>query len=152
MLCVNWVCEGAFDDHEWVSESTTAMREEEVMGRELDYEICNPCVVQWCTLWLSALTLLKHSWEGEKIKIEKYHEIVDMTIAEPISLPFGRSHTSQTCMLTTVAAILHCRPSSNGDVNNEMKGSRMEGRLVLLLDVDGGDKEVFLMKVVIWNP
>ena len=23
MLCTNWVCVGTFDDHEWVSESTT---------------------------------------------------------------------------------------------------------------------------------
>ena len=42
MLCVNWVCEGAFDDHEWVSESTTALQEAEVMGRDLDYEIFVP--------------------------------------------------------------------------------------------------------------
>ena len=27
VLCVNWVCEGAFDDHEWVSVSTIAMQE-----------------------------------------------------------------------------------------------------------------------------
>ena len=50
MLCVNWVCEGAFDDQEWVSESTSTMQEEEVMGRDLDYEICVPCVVQWSML------------------------------------------------------------------------------------------------------
>ena len=54
MLCMNWVCAGVFDDHEWVSESTIAEQEEEVMGRELDYEICIPCVVHWCMLWFSA--------------------------------------------------------------------------------------------------
>ena len=49
MLCLKWVCAGTPNDHEWVSESTTALQgEDEVMGRELDYEKCVPCVVQWC--------------------------------------------------------------------------------------------------------
>ena len=51
---MNWVCAGTFDDHEWVSESTITQQEEEVMGRELDYESCVPCVVRWCMLWFSA--------------------------------------------------------------------------------------------------
>ena len=32
MLCVNWVSEGTFHDQEWVSESTSAMQEEEVLA------------------------------------------------------------------------------------------------------------------------
>ena len=43
MLCVNWVCEVAFDDLEWVSENTSAMQVEDVMGRDLNYELCIPC-------------------------------------------------------------------------------------------------------------
>ena len=31
MLCVNWVCEGALEDHERVSEHTSATQEEEVL-------------------------------------------------------------------------------------------------------------------------
>ena len=55
MLSVNCVCERTFDHHEWVSESTLAMHEEqELMGRELDHGSCIPCVVQWCTPWFSA--------------------------------------------------------------------------------------------------
>ena len=38
-LCMNLVCAGAFDDHEWVSESTAAQHVEEVMGMELDSKI-----------------------------------------------------------------------------------------------------------------
>ena len=38
MLCMNWVCTGTFDDHEWVSESTITQHVEEVMGRGLDYK------------------------------------------------------------------------------------------------------------------
>ena len=54
MLCVNWVCEGAFNDHDWVSENTIAMQVEEAMGRDSDYKLCMPCVVQWSMLWFSA--------------------------------------------------------------------------------------------------
>ena len=45
MLCVNWLYARTFDDGEWVSESTIAEQEEEVMNRDLDYELCIPCVV-----------------------------------------------------------------------------------------------------------
>ena len=105
MLCVNWVCEGTFEDDEWVSESTIAMQEED-MGRELGCEICVPCVVQWCMLWFSAPTRLNQTLEDEDINIAKYHEVVDMAIKEAFSTPSGGSHTPRTCMLTTVAAVL----------------------------------------------
>ena len=89
MLCMNWVCAGVFDDHEWVSESTIAEQEEEVMGRELDYEICIPCVVQWCMLCFPRQHgLIKH-WE-EISKTKRYHEVVNIAIAEAISMPFWR--------------------------------------------------------------
>ena len=56
MLCMNSVCAGTLDDHEWVSESTITKHEEEVVCMELDYEICTPRVVQWCMLWFPAPT------------------------------------------------------------------------------------------------
>ena len=49
MLSVNWACEEAFEEHEWVSELTTSMKEEEVFV-DLDYELDIPCVVQWSML------------------------------------------------------------------------------------------------------
>ena len=88
MLCMNWVCAGTFDDYEWVSESTIAMQEEEeVMGRQLDYENCVHCVVRWCMLWVSAPTGLNQIMENQGIKIAKYHEAVNMAIAYAISAP-----------------------------------------------------------------
>ena len=42
-----------------------------VMGRELDYEICIPCVVQWSMLWFSAITRLNQTLTSEDIEIEK---------------------------------------------------------------------------------
>ena len=108
MLCVNWVYAGTLDDHEWVSDSIIAEQEEEVMSRDLDYEICIPRVVQWSMLWFCAPTRSNQTLEGEEMNIVKYHEdeVVNMVIAEAISLPFGGSHTPRTCMLTTVAADL----------------------------------------------
>ena len=61
MLCTNWVCAGTFVDHEWVSESTITQHVEEVMGMELEYKICIPCVVQWCMLWFPAPTRLNRT-------------------------------------------------------------------------------------------
>ena len=75
MLCVNWVCAGTFDDHEWVSESTIAMQEEEVMGMELDYENSVPCVVQWCMPWFSAPTRLIKTLERQGINVAKYTKL-----------------------------------------------------------------------------
>ena len=63
------VCAGAFDDHEWVSESTIT-QQEEVMGMELDYEIGIPCVVRWCMLWFSAPTRLNGTLEKQDSKIK----------------------------------------------------------------------------------
>ena len=94
MLSVNWVCEGAFDDHEWVSENTIAMQVEGVMGRDLDYGLCIPCVVQWSMLWFSAPTRLSQTMGDDEIKIAKYHEVVDMAITETITLPFGDTHAT----------------------------------------------------------
>ena len=46
MKSVNWVCEEALEEHEWVSPLTISTKEEEVLT-ELDSEIDIPCVVQW---------------------------------------------------------------------------------------------------------
>ena len=91
MFCVNWVCEGAFDTHEWVSENTVDVQVEEVMGRDLDHELCITCVVQWSMLWFSASTRLNQTKEDDEIKMAKYHEVVDMAIT--MTLPFGDTHT-----------------------------------------------------------
>ena len=123
MLCMSCVRAGTFDDNEWVSESTVAeQEEEEVMGRELDYENCVPCVVQWCMLWFSAPTRLNQTWENRGVNIAKYHEAVNMAIAYAVSKPFGGAHTPRSCMLTTVAAVLYKTPNGSWRMNKEMRG------------------------------
>ena len=86
----------------------------EVMGRDLDHELCFPCVVQWSMLWFSAPTRLNQTVEDDEIKIAKYHEVVDVATTETMTLPCGASHTPRTCMLTSVAAVLHRTPHNGG--------------------------------------
>ena len=97
---MNWVCAGIVDGHEWVSESTITQQEEEVMGREVDYENCVLCVVQWCMLWFSAPTRLNQTSENQEINIAKHLEAVNMAIAYAISRRFGcgvYTHRDRAC-------------------------------------------------------
>ena len=56
MLCTNWVCAGAFVDHEWVSSRTIIWQEEEILSMVLDFKINVPCVVHCSPFWFSAPT------------------------------------------------------------------------------------------------
>ena len=67
MQIVNRVCEEAFEKHEWVSELTISMQEEEI-GVALNYRIDVPCVVQWCLLWFTAVSRLNQRIEGNGTK------------------------------------------------------------------------------------
>ena len=73
MVCTNWVCAGTFENHQWVSESIITQHVEEVMGMELDAEICIPCVTQWCMLGFAAPTRLNRAFERQDLKIAEYH-------------------------------------------------------------------------------
>ena len=46
MESVNWVCEEALEEHEWVSPLTVSLKEEEEVLVDLDYQIDFLCVVQ----------------------------------------------------------------------------------------------------------
>ena len=37
MLCTNWICAGAFVDHEWVTLRTIFQQEEEILSLTLDF-------------------------------------------------------------------------------------------------------------------
>ena len=65
MFCVNCLCAGIFDDHEWVTESTLAEQQEAVM--DLDYRICILCVVQWsyAVVFPRPRGYIKH-WKAKK--------------------------------------------------------------------------------------
>ena len=56
MLCTNWVCAGAFVDHEWVSSRTIFQAGGRILSMALDFKIDVLCVVQGSLLWFSAPT------------------------------------------------------------------------------------------------
>ena len=136
MLCVNWVCAGTFVIHEWVSESTITQQEEvEVMGREFGlrklYPVCGAMVY---VVVLSAHTVESNAGK-ESENQKKYHEAVNMAIAYAISMPFRGVPTPRTCMLSSVATVLH-KTHRKWGVNKEMEGWEMGGKPVLLPCVD----------------
>ena len=108
-LCTNWVCEGAFIDHEWVTSRTFSPQEEDILSMALDFKIDVSCVVQWSLLWFSAPTDLKRIL-GIELKIffflKKNHEVVNGAIMDAIVKPFGGKHTQKSCMITLVARVL----------------------------------------------
>ena len=57
MEAVIWLCDDALDDHVWVSELTIYFQEANVL-EALQYDLANPCIVQWGVLWFSAPTNL----------------------------------------------------------------------------------------------
>ena len=46
-------------------------------------------------------------WENKIRKLTKYHEVVYMATMDASSRPFGGDHTSRSCMLASVAKVLH---------------------------------------------
>ena len=125
MLCTNWVCAGAFEDHEWVSESTTTQHEEEVMGMALDCEFCIPCVVQWCMLWFSAPTTLNGTLEKQDSKKSKSTtKLSTWRLRTHVRDHVGGEHTPRWCMLAVlkVQHKTHRKPR----VNKEMEGWMIE--------------------------
>ena len=106
LLCTNWVCAGTFVDHERVSSRTICQQEEEILSMALDLKVDVPCVLQWSLLWFSAPTRLNKIW-GHELKTKKYHEVVNSAIMDAFVRPFGGEHTPRSCMLTSVARVLH---------------------------------------------
>ena len=107
-FCTNWVCAVTFVD--------------EVIGMELDLKIGIPCMVQWCMLLFSASIRLNRTLERQDRKIVKYHGVVNMAIAGSISRRLGGEHTPRSCMLASVAKILHRKRES------EQRDGRMDDK------------------------
>ena len=107
------------------------------MGRELGCEICLPCVVQWCMLWFSTPTRLNQTF-GRRRNI---HREVPRSCGHGDCgsdlHPFWRfAHTTNVYVDNVGCGFVEI-----GDVNKEMKGWRMEGRLVLLPFDDDGNED-----------
>ena len=103
------------DDLEWVSESTIALQEEEVIMRGAMVHV----------MVLRANTAESNTGKGSK------NQTLDRAIAETISGLFWCLHTPRTCMLASVATVLH-KTHRKWRVNKEMEGWEMGGRPELL--------------------
>ena len=79
----------------------------------LDFKIIAPCVVQWSLLWFSVPTRL-NTILGQDLKIKKYHEVVSTAIMDAVARPFGGEHTPRSCMLTSVAKVVHRTHTRSG--------------------------------------
>ena len=47
---------------------------------------------------------------GHDLKTKKNHEVVNITIMAATVQPFGGEHTPRSCMLNSVARVLHSTP------------------------------------------
>ena len=63
-----------------------------------------------------------------------------MATVVAVSRPFGGEHTPRSCMLASVAKVLHKTHRKCG-VNKEMEGWMMRGRLELLPFADDDDSD-----------
>ena len=107
--------------HEWVSSRALIQREAEILSMALDFPIDIPCVVQWSLFWFAATTRSNRIL-GSDLKVKKYHEVVH--IMDVIVRPFSGERKPKSCMLTSVARVLHHTHKKRG-INKEMKGRRV---------------------------
>ena len=97
------------------------------MGLRNRYSVCGTKV----HVMDSAPTRLNWTLENQRVNIAKYHEAVNMAIAYAISRPFGGAHTPRSCLLASVATVLH-RTHRKWWVNKEMEGWMKRASLELL--------------------
>ena len=79
-------------------------------------------------------------WKNKILKIQKYHEAVNMANTDAISRPFGGEHTPRSCMLASVAKVPH-KTHRKWGVNRKMEGWMMRGSLELLPFVADDDSD-----------
>ena len=102
---VNRVCEEALEDHQWVSELTISMQENEVLA-ELDHEIDIPCVVQWGLLWSTAPSRLNVKLDVEYTRITKFHEVTNLAINAATKAPYGGRDIPRPRLVWSIAKVL----------------------------------------------
>ena len=78
------------EGHEWVSELTISMQENENLVA-LSYEIDVPCVVQWRLLWFSSPSRLNQRFADNATIFEKYHEVINFANVATFTAFFGEN-------------------------------------------------------------
>ena len=77
MDAVNWVCDDPLDEHVWTSQLTIFCQEATVLEPQ-QYDLANPCTIQWRMLWFSAPTSLNNGLVNDGVILGKYNEVVNL--------------------------------------------------------------------------
>ena len=65
---VTWVTEGSLWEHEWITDTSVTMKENEIL-EALKYESDSPCPLQWGLVRFSAPTNLNHKFVNNGTKV-----------------------------------------------------------------------------------
>ena len=120
MEAENWVCDDALGRHMCVSELTISCEEAKVL-EALQYDLANPCIVQWGMLWFSAPTSPNNDLLNDGVILEKYNEAVILAILATFTMPLWRMHTPRSCFLRSLRTVWTNTPESLE------RGQRYEG-------------------------
>ena len=116
MESVSWVCEDALRDHECFTELDVTLKENEIL-MAFNYDLDEPCVIQWGLLWFSSPSRLNQRFANNGTQIAKCHEA-----EAKFSMPIEAVHTPRTCLLRSVCVVLYRSPDKDWNVEEEMKG------------------------------
>ena len=119
MESVNWVCEEALGEHEWVLER----RRRSAGGVGLRYR---------CSLWYTGIAVVK--LYVEIFRIAKFHEVTNLAIEAAINVLHEGRDTPRTRLLDSIALVLDRLSDKDWDLDKEMIGWELgESPLRLLL-------------------
>ena len=76
MEAVSWVCDDALDDHVCWDLNSHLLSGSKVL-EALQYDLANPCLVQWGMLWFLAPTSLNRRVLNDGVIHEKYNEAIN---------------------------------------------------------------------------
>ena len=109
MESVSWVTDDFQWEHEWVTEPTVLLKENDIL-EALNYDIDVPCTLQWRLLWFSAPSNLNGEFVNNGTKVAKSRETVNNSIELTFSITFDGVHTPRACLLRSVGILLSYAP------------------------------------------
>ena len=109
MESVSCVIEDILWEHEWVTEPSVLLKENDIL-EALNYDIDVPCPVQWGLLWFSAQTNLNRKFVNNGTKVAKIRERVNNAIELTFIITFDEVHTPRACLLRSVSILFSYAP------------------------------------------
>ena len=88
MLCANWICEGAFVDHEWVSSRTIIQQEAETRTRNAGVPYRRMLSIMQCVNWVCAGTFGDNEWVSESTIVEHEEEVIGRDLDYETCIPY----------------------------------------------------------------